>query len=118
MYYKAYIYSFKLDSKDFEKLNTHRFVGANRSWLDYVIKNRTTSYNDNHDNYDIVIGKVADANAQFLFDVYLTNGNYSNSAKDTLIKVLKTSNLIDQYCFKTPKSIQLLNNNNMQRKEV
>lgn len=114
---KGFIYSFKLDTQLFKTINIHTFKGANKTWLDYIINNRSRS-NNNIVDYDIVIGKVADANAQVLIDEYIAYGDYSEKAKDRLIIRLKTSNLMDQYCFKTEKAIALLNNGGLYRKEI
>ena len=104
----GFVYCFKLDLALLNDLNTHKFKGANRAWLDYVLRNRDISTRAFTD-YDVVIGKVADANVQVLIDNFKCNGDYSNSAKDTLIRKLKTENLTNQYCFKTAKAVSLLN---------
>lgn len=105
----GFIYSFKLDTQSFKSMNIHTFKGANRAWLDYVVANRDRSRNGGIADFDIVIGKVADANTQVLIDEYVSLKDYSENAKDRLIVKLKTENLSDQYCFKTEKAIALLN---------
>lgn len=113
----GFIYSFKLDTQVLRTFNIHTFKGANRSWLDYIISNRTKDKNGIAD-YDIVIGKVADANAQVLIDEYVSYGDYSENAKDRLIVRLKANNLTNQYCFKTTKAIEILNSTGIQRKVI
>lgn len=117
---KGYVYSFMIDKAILNKLNTHRFLSPNKAWLDYVINNRNKQNNNKLINdYDIVIGKVADANAQKFIDTYLENGDTSDKVKNDLIRKLEVYSLTDQFCFKTSKSILVLNKyGNIQRKEI
>lgn len=111
------VYGFSLDTQMFKSLNTHTFNGANKSWLDYIVYNRNR-VNKEVNDYDIVIGKVADANAQVIIDNYILHKDFSDKAKEITIMKLKTNNLTNQYCFKTIKAINLLNSVVMQRKVI
>ena len=115
---KGYIYSFKLSIDRLKQLNTHKFTGTNKAWLEYIIYNRDRKTNNHQYDYDVVIGKVADANAQGLIDAYTLLTEKTDAEKEKLLKRLKAERLKDQYCFKTAKAITLLNDfGNVKRKE-
>lgn len=115
---KAYVYEFIFDKELLSQLSTHNFQNASLSWIDYILKNRYSDYRNQQD-YDVVIGKVADVIAkrvmnQFV-DAYGIKASKEN--KMQLINKLEPYNLIDQYCFKTDRAIAVLNNTSIRRKE-
>lgn len=120
-YAKAYVYSFKIDKQLLKMLHTHTFQSANISWVDYVIKNRySTPHNSGGAvDFDVVIGKVADANTNRLINEFREayGDKATNEQKEQLIKRLRPENLTDQYCFKSNRSLKLLNAC-MQRREI
>ena len=108
---KAYVYMFKVNKDLLKNLKVHTFRDASIAWIDYIITNRCTEFR-NMDDYDVVIGKVADINASAAINKFVNT--YSVNAPDKLkmqlAKILKPDNLSDQYCFKTDKAIAILNN--------
>ncbi len=101
---------FNFDETQQNKLKVLTFEAANKKWLNFIAKNREgTAIND---NWDIVIGPVADDKTMpvirlFLAKVYTTS--------ETLRRLLP-QNLNDQYAFKTEKSLQLLSFSEVIRK--
>lgn len=114
---KKYIYSYKIDVREMREigLNVHIFKSVNYAWLDYIIKNRNML---NVENYDVVVGPTADRTAQESVVQFYTQYGLSatNLEKDRLIKGLKAENYSKQYCFKTQKAIDYLNNHFCERR--
>lgn len=117
-YAKAYVYMFKIDKSHMKQLNTHNFQLASLSWIDYILKNRYSEFR-NQEDYDLVIGKVADVVAKQVMNKFISSYGMqaTKEQKQQLIKALKPDNLIDQYCFKTDKSLKVLNLQGTKRKE-
>lgn len=117
-YAKAYVYSVKIDTTKLTGFNQHRFQTASIAWLDYIIENRYYNF-DSKSDFDIVIGKVADAQTRRLINNFITDfgKNATNAQKQQLIKKLQPDNLIDQHCFKSDAVINFLNTLKIMRKE-
>lgn len=97
---------------NFEGLRVREFQGANKSWLDFILKNRTS--NIAHIEYDVIIGKVADDNTREMILEY-ERGAFKNEAKllgitekDVLIRNLHPENLVDQICICTEEGKERL----------
>lgn len=80
------------------------FHSADSDWLQYISSNRKNKTNLFKDNYDIVIGPVANDDTMPVINLYL-KGNYS---EEEAVKRLLPQNLKDQYAFKTEKALNLL----------
>ena len=106
---------YRVDSDAINELNVHRFSKASRAWIKYIIQNRyVIKRHEETADYDLVIGKVADARANIIIADYINRYGLDtclNSAavQNALIKALKPERLHDQYCFKTEMGISLLN---------
>ncbi|MBQ8234039.1 MAG: DUF3990 domain-containing protein [Bacilli bacterium] len=115
-----YIYSYRIDVSELREsnLNVHEFREANIAWLDYIMKNRMKINDD--DDYDVVIGPTADAEAQCLvMKFYHEHGlNATNNQKASFIQKLKPCIYGRQYCFKTDKSLEYLNNHFVERRTI
>ena len=90
---------------NFKGLRVREFQGANKSWLDFILKNRKS--NIAHTEYDVIIGKVADDNTRKMIAEY-ERGAFKDIAKyrgvtekDILIEKLHPENLVDQVCICT-----------------
>lgn len=59
------------ETSDLGKLDILKFKGANINWLKYVVNNRKNIYQNN--NYDLVIGPVANDNTMPVISLYLEN---------------------------------------------
>jgi hypothetical protein len=94
-----------------------QFETADLNWLNFVLFNRGfTEENILNDNYDIVIGPVANDAVGLVLN-QLIIGTYGNplslSAKETAIKLLEPEKLYNQILFRTEKCIE-----NLRFKEV
>ncbi len=94
---------FELDLNTIVGLRVLKFDTADGNWLDYVVKNRRGE--STVDDYDVVIGPVANDNTLPVIDDYMA-GVYT---KEEAVKRLLPQNLTDQYAFKSIKAITLLN---------
>lgn len=93
---------FEILEDDMKKLSILNFKTASKEWLQFVAKNRKNMNADN--NYDIIIGPVANDNTMPVITLYL-RGDYD---EDETIKRLMPQNLKDQVVFKTEKSLEFL----------
>lgn len=94
---------FLLDESCFECLKVKKFESANHEWLEYVTYNRTKE-NTLENDYDIVIGPVANDSTTPVINLYL-NGIIS---EDIAIENLKTYVMKDQYTIKSEKALSYL----------
>jgi len=85
-----------------ESLVIHRFMEADKKWLQFVADNRLKIYKG--DFYDVVVGPVANDIVMPTIQAFL-NGFINEEA--TLI-TLKANKLFDQWCFKSDKALSLL----------
>lgn len=83
-------------------LSVLEFETADGNWLDYVVKNRRGE--GNTDDYDIVIGPVANDNTLPVIDDYMA-GVYT---KEEAVRRLLPQNLTDQYALKSLDALSLL----------
>ena len=81
-----------------------RFEGYTEEWLDFVIKNRDVTKNEQQHNYDIVEGPVADDKVQENLDLYLDG----TKSKEEFLEMMKYHEETHQICFCTFKSLQFL----------
>ena len=109
-----YTNMYRVRLEQLKGLKVHKFNTASRSWLKYIIFNRYIIKGKDEPDYDVVIGKVADARANILiadsirkYGIDMCLGD--TKIQDALIRALKPERLHDQYCFKTDESITLLN---------
>lgn len=92
------------ESKSNEVLNILTLNEYNDKWLDYIIKNRNSMSGVN-DNYDLVIGLMADGRVSKLMKDYISD----YITREELLEELQFQYKTDQYTFKTNKSLELLN---------
>lgn len=93
---------FSVDEIEIGKLKTLIFEKADRPWLKYISANRTDK--SAQDEYDIVIGPVANDQAVRTVNNYL-KGYFD---EEIAIRLLLPQNLKDQYVFKTDKALSVL----------
>jgi hypothetical protein len=95
------IYEFDMEAAE-RTLAVRKFASADAEWLSFVTENRLKTYIG--DNYDIIIGAVANDTVmptiQALLGGYLT--------EEAALLTLKTSKLVDQVILKTDRAISLL----------
>lgn len=99
---KAIVNVYEFNDNINNSLKIKRFLSPNEEWLDFVSAHRNGIYSG--EQYDIIIGAVADD------DVYRTLQIYSTGllTKDQALEALKVKKLFDQYVFATERSISLL----------
>ena len=115
---KAYVYCYLLNYDSIKHLNIHKFNTDSIAWLDYIVKNRIQK---ERSDYDIVIGRVADARANELISEFIAEYGYNADVKNKqkLIRELHTERLVDQWCFKSNIAITILNNiQNVKRRVI
>lgn len=93
---------FGVDEIEIGKLKTLTFKSADRAWLKYISTNRTDR--SARDEYDIVIGPVANDQAVRTVNNYL-KGYFD---EEIAIRLLLPQNLKDQYAFKTDRALSIL----------
>ena len=98
----AVVSVFELKAEILNSLNILRFDTPDGEWLDYVTANRMEA--DRTDDWDIVIGPVANDNTMTVLNMYF-NGDYS---KDEAVRRLLTQKLNDQYAIKTVAALNAL----------
>lgn len=111
----AYVYMAKIDIEEMRKvLNVHVFKES-IPWVDYIIYNRIIGYKNIGlgklpEEYDVVIGKIADGPAQTAVQEFYNEYGLSASmeAKTKLIRELSKKDLKNQVCFKTERAVRYL----------
>lgn len=83
-------------------LKIKRFSAPDEEWLDFVSAHRNGTYNG--EQYDLIIGAVAND------DVYRTLQVYSTGllTKEQALEALKVKKLFNQYVFATKEALELL----------
>lgn len=94
---------FEFDESSDSDLSILHFTQAQKKWLEYVTMNRKNQTIPN-DNYDIVIGPVANDRTMPVISLYFA-GIYDI---EETIKRLMPQKLCDQYTFRTDKAINKL----------
>lgn len=94
---------FCVEENELNSLNNLVFDKADVNWLRYISANRTGEKIEN-DEYDVVIGPVANDQAIRTVNNYL-KGYFS---EDIAIQLLLPQKLKDQYSFRTERSLGIL----------
>ena len=100
---KEVVSVFECDDSSASELKILHFTQAQKEWLEYVTMNRKNQ-NIPNDDYDIVIGPVANDRTMPVISLYFS-GIYDT---EETIKRLMPQKLCDQYTFRTEKAIKKL----------
>lgn len=100
---KGFVSVFEFDDTSISDLKILHFTQAQKEWLEYVTMNRK-NLNIPNDDYDVVIGPVANDRTMPVISLYFT-GIYDI---EETIKRLMPQKLCDQYTFRTEKAIKKL----------
>lgn len=100
---KPTISVYELDDNYINNLLVKKYDSASKEWLEFITKNRTNEESIKND-YDIIIGPVANDNTTPVINLYLSN----IIDFEVAIKELKTFVLKDQYVIKTNKALEYL----------
>ena len=95
------IYDFDMETAE-KTLEIRRFNSPDTEWLRFVTTNRLHLYQS--DNYDIVIGAVANDTLMPTLQAFW--GGFLN--EEAAIFTLKASKLVDQICIKNDKALSFL----------
>ncbi len=99
---RSFIAEYEFDLEEANKaLKIMKFEGASVEWLQFVCDNRSGRCNE---NYDIVIGPVADDSVYEVVRLYEL-GMYDI---DETVKRLKVEELFDQILFHTDRALKFL----------
>lgn len=94
---------YELNEEKMKELNIKRFESADKDWLNYITTNRTRLDN-REDDYDLVVGPVANDNTTPVINLYLSG----IISEDIAIENLKTYVLKDQYTIKTERALNII----------
>ena len=101
---KAIVNAYEVDiDAVFSQFKIKRFSGVSGEWLDFVAQNRTGTYAG--ENYDLIIGPVANDDVYRTVLVYLSGGILTRAQT---IEALKVKQLFDQYVFTNEKIMRQL----------
>lgn len=98
----SYVATFMISKKLLDALAIKSFDYASQEWLDFIKLNRKEVINKNQ--WDIIIGPVADGRTSYIIDQYNSNRLTVKQA----LKLLKPQLLSDQLVFKTDMAIGAL----------
>ena len=98
---KPVVSVFEIDESQLSELKVLHFNQAQKEWLEYVTLNRTNQ-NIPNDDYDIVIGPVANDRTMPVISLYFS-GIYDI---EETIKRLMPQKLCDQYTFRSENAIK------------
>lgn len=81
-----------------------KFELPNREWAEFVMANRSRSQEHPADNFDLIIGPVANDDIATLFRTFAMNV----ITIDELVQGLKSRKLNNQYAFRSEEAISFL----------
>ena len=94
---------YEFDENFQAKLKVKRFETPNKDWLDFVCGHRLDNYTG--DNYDLIIGPVANDNTMPVIQTYIDSIKTNEAEKDFFaefaLRQLRADKLKDQFVFKT-----------------
>lgn len=109
----GYISVFKLHLTS--NKSVHIFSGADKEWLHFVASNRKgdifTEISKTYAEFDIIGGKIANDRTSRTLQLYISGGYGepgSQEADNIAIMTLLPNRLEDQFCFRSSKSVQML----------
>ena len=99
----AIVNIYDIDSENsFNELKAKRFDGVGKEWLDFVAQNRSGTYVG--DQYDLIIGPVANDNVYMTVQTYLAG----IISEEQTLEALKVKKLFNQYVFTNEKAMKML----------
>lgn len=96
--------AFEFDECDMSRLNVRKFIQPDREWAEFVMANRSRVQVHPADEFDLIIGPVANDDIATLFRTF-TIGVITI---DELVQGMKSRKLNNQYAFRTERAISLL----------
>lgn len=96
--------AFDFDESKMHGLNVKKFVQPDREWAEFVMVNRSRVQAHPADDYDLIIGPVANDDIATLFRTFAIGV----ITIDDLVQGMKSRKLNNQYAFRTERAISLL----------
>jgi len=96
---------YEFDEKTAVKLQIKKFDFPTKEWLDFICEHRLEKPSD--DNYDLVIGPVANDNTMPVLQAYMNAKNKDLYAQVALSEI-QADKLTDQYVFKNELSLEYI----------
>ncbi|OWV19078.1 Protein of unknown function [Fibrobacter sp. UWB16] len=101
---KPVVNAFEFDDSDLSSLKIKNFGQPDREWAEFVMANRSRNQKHPAEEFDLIIGPVANDDIATLFRTFAINV----ISIDELVNGLKSRRLNNQYAFRTPKAISFL----------
>jgi DNA-binding Xre family transcriptional regulator len=102
---KALLNIYELKENYMQKLNVRKFETVNKEWLDFICEHRLETYKG--DNYDLIIGAVANDRTMPVLQGYMNAKNKDLYAPVALDEI-QADRLTDQYVFKNDLALSFL----------
>ena len=96
--------AYDFDDTDLSSLTIKKFEKPDREWAEFVMANRSRDQSHPADDYDLIIGPVANDDIATLFRTFAINV----ITIDELAQGLNSRKLNNQYAFRTAKAISFL----------
>jgi len=101
---KPVVNEFEFNDTDLSSLKIKKFDRPNREWAEFVMANRSRNSRHPADDFDLIIGPVANDDIATLFRTF----SIGVITIDELVNGLKSRKLNNQYAFRTAKATSLL----------
>ncbi|WP_297702090.1 DUF3990 domain-containing protein [uncultured Fibrobacter sp.] len=95
---------FIFDDNDLSSLKVKVFPEPNQEWAEFVMANRSRTISHPADQYDLIVGPVANDDIATLFRTF----DLGVIKIDELVQGLKSRKLNNQYAFRTERAIAFL----------
>ena len=96
---------YEFDEKSANELSIKRFEIPTKEWLDFICEHRLEKYNGN--NFDLIIGPVANDNTMPVLQAYMNAKNKDLYAQVALSEI-QADKLTDQYVFKNELALKFI----------
>lgn len=109
-HFNNYVMTYELDEKLLGSLTIHQLLCYNTEWLDYIVKCRIESFEE---NCDLVFDRIADSLRGEQITDLLRRYWLKEVSSDFVLERIKWGQRNDQWCFKTEHSLSILKLNSV-----
>ena len=95
---------FEFNDSDLTSLKIKKFEHPNKEWAEFVMANRSRNLKHPADDFDLIIGPVANDDIATLFRTFAIGV----ISIEELVNGMKSRKLNNQYAFRTEKAVALL----------
>ncbi|GBU24936.1 hypothetical protein R83H12_01572 [Fibrobacteria bacterium R8-3-H12] len=103
---KPFLNIYELANDYAQKLNIKKFENISKEWLDFICEHRLETYRG--DNYDLIIGAVANDKTMPVLQGYMNAKNKDLYAPVALSEI-QADRLVDQFVFKNDFALSCIN---------